>query len=423
MVEVNFLGGCLQIGGSAVGIETPAGTVLLDYGIFMEKTPMFPAEIRPKELSAVLLSHAHLDHSGGIPLLYSGTATPRLLATRLTIDLARVLIEDMIRISEYYLPFGKPELFALLNRVHAVQYDKVKVSSHCVVQFMDAGHIPGSSAFYLELNGKRILYTGDYNAIDTQLLRKARLKASKIDAVIIESTYALEDHPNREEIEKDFVEKVNTIVSQEGTVLIPAFGVARSQEILCVLMKYGFKYPIFVDGMARKVCHIFSDNGQSYQNYFRDYKLLKKAIQRSHCISKGRTKVAEREKAVHTPGVIIAPSGMLKGGTAVSYMDELYQSARNGVFLVSFQIPETPGQVLVDEMMWGDKEVSAKVQKFRFSSHAGRTELWELIHSMGKNPDATVFCMHGEEEACKTFAREIEETTKLNAIAPNSGES
>ncbi len=419
MVEINFLGGCLQIGGSAIAVETASGTLLMDYGVYMQKRPSFPKEIRPKDLSAILLTHAHLDHSGGLPLLFSGTSIPRLFATPLTIDITQILLFDMIRISEYFLPFGKPELLRMTDHAKRIMYGKRKINSQCTAHFLDAGHIPGSTSIYLEVNGKKLLYTSDFNSNATQLLKRAQFKYSKLDGLIIESTYALESHPKRVEIEKDFIKKINTIVDQDGIVLIPAFGVARSQEILCILQNYGFKYPIYIDGMARTVSRIFS----SYPSYFRDYKLFKKAIGRAHLISRGRRKVIEREQAVSAPGVIIAPSGMLKGGTVVSYMDELFQNKMNGIFLVSFQIPDTPGQILLDKMKWGENEVNAQVERFKFSSHTGRSGLWDFIHSLEKNKDLTIFCVHGEEESCKALAKEINETTKLNGIAPETDES
>ena len=222
-----------------------------------------------------------------------------------------------------------------------------------------------------------------------------------------------------EETEKKFINQINEIVEQDGTVLVPAFGVARSQEILCILQKYGFQFPIFMDGMARVVSRIFS----SYPNYFRDYGLFKKALKRAHLISQGRRKETERENALTTPSVIIAPSGMLKGGTAVNYMDGLSHDMQNGIFLVSFQVPNTPGRILLDTNQWNGFDVNAQVEFFNFSSHAGRNGLWELIHSLENNPDTTVYCVHGEEESCIAFAKEINETTKLTGIAPKTNES
>ncbi len=419
MVEIKFLGGCFQIGGSAIAIESPSVNLLMDYGVIMEDPPKFPQEIRPKELDAILLTHAHLDHSGGIPLLFSGMATPQLFTTSLTLDITQILIQDFIRISEYYLPFGKAELLRMTNYSKRVSYGKRKITSDCVAHFLDAGHIPGSLSIYLELDGKKILYTGDFNSSDTQLLNRAQLKMPKLDGLIIESTYALNEHPDREEVERKFVERATQIVENGGNVLVPAFGVARSQEILCTLFKHNFHYPVFMDGMARVVARIFS----AYPHYFRNFDLYKKALKQVHLISQGKRRELERSNAMSTPSVIIAPSGMLKGGTAVNYTNELFKDSDNGIFLVSFQIQDTPGRILLESKKWGEDEANCQIEFFDFSSHAGRTGLWELIHSLEKNPDLTVYCIHGEAENCKSFAKDISETTALTGIAPKVNES
>ncbi|MDD1778025.1 MAG: MBL fold metallo-hydrolase, partial [Candidatus Helarchaeota archaeon] len=184
--------------------------------------------------------------------------------------------------------------------------------------------------------------------------------------------------------------------------------------------KYNFQYPIILDGMARAVSRIFT----SYPNYFRDFKLLKKALKRAQIVSQGKRKEEERSHATSSPGVIIAPSGMLKGGMAINYMNDLFQDTQNGIFLVSFQIPDTPGRQLLDTKKWNDLEVNAQVEMFSFSSHAGRSGLWDLIHVVvEQNPEIPVFCMHGEEQNCIAFAKEISETTKLNATAPKVNET
>lgn len=429
MVKLHFAGGCREIGGSAIEISGNNKTVLFDYGIKMgeqgEKVPKFPRlKSKPKDISHIVLSHAHADHSCGLPLLYSGIAQPNLLMTRVTKDLTNLLIKDTIKLSKYFLPFENQERIRMLKKIYSVNYENELALNGMKVKLFDAGHIPGSACTYLEIDGKKILYTSDINQIPTRLNENCKAIFPPIDYLIIESTYALYEHPNRMETEKEFMDDVNKTIEMGGTVLIPAFGVARSQELLLVLTNNGFKKPITMDGMARASSQIFKDHPQ----FIKNVDFFEQSLNKTKLISYSKRKSHERQEAVKNQGAIIAPSGMLRGGTAMLYLRELSQDVNNSIFLVSYQLPESPGKKLLDTgsifIKDLDKEITvkAKIKLYNFSSHSDCNNLWNLIENINFNPGAKVFCVHGEEEACTKFADQIMEKHDLEAHAPKKGE-
>lgn len=268
----------------------------------------------------------------------------------------------------------------------------------------------------IETDKKRILYTGDFNTIDTELLKGADTDYGELDCLIIESTYANEDHPERRSLEKTFVESVEEVVEDGGTVLIPAFSVGRAQEIACVLRTYNFKYPVYMDGMARKVNLIFLNNLSG----LRDPMLFKDTM---HMVREvGGWK--DRREAMRKPGVIITPAGMLKGGPAAYYVQHIGKKKNNAVFLVGFQVPGTPGRELLDKgrcVIDGKvRKVKARVEKFDFSSHCGAKELKETVKSVEGNPKVLV--IHGADTNCVDFAEWIKNEVGLDAEAPETGD-
>ncbi|MBD3228419.1 MAG: MBL fold metallo-hydrolase [Candidatus Lokiarchaeota archaeon] len=422
-MRLKFLGGCKQIGGQAVYLEND-GYYLFDYGIEMGKKPSLPElDFSVRDLNVVFLTHAHLDHSGGVPYLFSGIKTPNLVMTPPTRILSKILFRDMLKLSGYYLPFGQNEVRTALNRAIMVKYSKNKWKKMNGVKYLtiDAGHIPGSASFIVEVNGKRIMYTGDINHISTRLLDGMKNKFPKIDYVIMESTYGATDHPERETVEKELVEYINNIIDQEGTVLVPAFGVGRSQEVMCLCTYYNIRYPIFIDGMARKVSRAL----MRYVNYLRDTSLYKKAIRITNFISRGKKKIMERRNAVSMPSVIIAPSGMLKGGTAIFYADNLKDSVKNAIYLVSFQLPGSLGRQVLESKLWkdGNTKIKAEVKHFPLSSHSGRSELLSFVDTIDKksNGNTTFFHIHGEEENINAISNELVDRG-IESIIPNKME-
>jgi putative mRNA 3-end processing factor len=415
-MKIRFLGSAREVGRAAISVKSEKNQLLLDYGVMLGNEPGFPMHIPPKEVDAIILTHSHLDHSGGIPLFHIQEKKP-VYGTQLTFDLAKPLISDFIRLSGYYLSFEYLELQTMLRSSVHLDFRKERTIGDMKFQLLNSGHLPGGAQVLVEADGKRIVYTSDYNARDTQLLPGADLDYGNLDAIIIESTYADEVHPDRKEMEKEFIENVNGIVENGGTALIPAFSVGRSQEIACVLAANHFEYPVAMDGMAREANRIM----MKHSSYMRDSELLMKALHNAAWVEgyKDRRTIAKKS------GAIISPAGMLKGGPAAFYIQKIGKKSKNGVFLVGYQIPGTPGRELLDEgkcVIDGKvQKVKAQVKRFDFSSHSGANELKDAVKDLKGNP--VVYVVHGEEENCEMFAEWIKTEVGLEAVVPKTGDA
>jgi len=414
-LKIRFLGGTREIGRSAIALQTEETLLLMDYGVMVDHEPGFPMHVPPKEVDAVILSHSHLDHTGTIPIFHIQEKKP-VYGTQSSFDLTQLLISDFIHLSGYYLPFEYIEMRSMMRSCVHLNYREKQIVGDVSFQLLDAGHIPGSAQILVEADKKRVLYTGDYNTIDTRLLRGADREYGELDALIIESTYADEDHPNREALEKGFVERANDVVENGGTVLIPAFSVGRSQEIACVLAAHHFEHSVTTDGMAREVNRIL----MNHRTYLRDPRLFMDAIHAATWVEGWK----DRNAAVKKPGVVISPAGMLKGGPAAYYIQRLGKKSHNAVFLVSYQVPGTPGRELLEKgrcVIDGKmRRIKAQVEHFDFSSHCGSSQLQDTVKRVEGNP--TVYVVHGAEGNCERFARWVREETGLEAIAPKAGD-
>ena len=398
-------------------LQSNDAKLLLEYGVKVGEPTEFPAHVRAKDIDGIVLAHAHLDHSGGVPMFYLSEKKP-LFSTATTADISKLLIEDMIKLNNYYLPFEYIELDNMMKQRNDLAYGQDVKLKDINFNLQNAGHIPGSAMVDLEVNGKSILYTSDFNTIETRLCTAAKVPKKKYDAVIIESTYATHEHPERKQLEADFVKAVKDVVNDGGKVLIPAFAVHGRVEDKHGKRRlrqhaHGFEGTIVIDGMARAVDRILLDKQESVKTPAQ----FEQACMRVQEVRGWR----DRRKAISQANVIVAPSGMLQGGTAVFYMEKLGFRPENAVFLVSFQVPGTGGNKLLEQGTFNiaekDEKVTAKVRHFDFSSHTGATPLQNFIKGLKGKPD--LYVIHGESDSCDFLAQWAQDELGLKATAPN----
>jgi putative mRNA 3-end processing factor len=416
-MKISVLGAGKEVGRSAFLVTCENTNILLDYGVLLKREPIFPLHVRPKDINAVILSHAHLDHSGYIPSLFLSSSTDiPVLGTLPTFELSQLLIEDMIKISGLYLPFEYLDLINMINHCKNLQYREKHSVGDVDISLYESGHVIGGASIMMEYQGKRIFYTGDINTRGSKLLRPADLDLPNIDLLIIESTYSQTEQMPREESERRLLDFAYEVVDRGGTLFIPAFSVERAQEIACVLKTHQFKHKVAMDGMALKVNEIML----KYTSYLRDPEIFKKAVLEAEWVHGWQ----RRKQLVREPGVIISPAGMLVGGSAVFYLQEIAKDPKNGVAIVSYQGEGTPGRALLDKRIitydGKMRKCLAEVNRFEFSGHNSRSELFEILDKIKGNPE--VLAIHGDGNSCTRFAEEIQDKYGFKAKAPSQGD-
>ncbi|MCX8166751.1 MAG: MBL fold metallo-hydrolase [Candidatus Micrarchaeota archaeon] len=398
-----FCGGAMEVGKNAVLYKSGKVNMMFDYGIKLNPQPSYP--IKVNEMDLILLSHAHLDHSGFIPYLYE-EKEPLLLTTFPTLSISEVLWDDSAKIMGENLPYQKKNVKKILSNVFEIEYEMPFRFSDKKISFFDAGHILGSGIIKLEeADGFSILYTCDMNASDTRMHKGC--KTYKADALILESTYAFKEHENRRELEKKLIDKAKDVLKNDGLFILPSFAVGRTQELISILSEVGST--IYVDGMGNAINEIYLKNRKlinDYNSFLRGMKAVK-TIQEEK----------ERKKLMSKGGIVIATAGMLEGGPALKYI--LNSPKNSEVIFTGYCVEGTNGwrlqktnKVLINSH---EVDVDIPVDYYDFSAHSGRSDLLKFVNEC--NPKK-IFCMHGD--ACKEFAEELK-SLGFDAVAPENG--
>ena len=406
-LKIQFLGGSDEVGSLAMVLDMGDMRLLFDYGMTPSKPPEFPLPAPP--VDQILLSHAHLDHSGMTPSLCSNV-DQEIIATKLTGEIANLLHKDSIKIAKmegYAPPYDNTEIRRAKNSIKPVEPLQIEnIGNDYEICFHSAGHIPGSLMFEI-VGSRNVLFTGDLNVDDTRLVRGT--KPVKCDVLCMEGTYAGREHPkNREELEKDFLDKIEEIVTRGGVVILPAFAVARSQELALILGNSG--YNVWYDGMGRKVSKIFL----KHPKRLRSSQELKKALNNLNFVHSdhGRKLALKSE-------VIITSSGMMDGGPVLSYMNKLKNDPKSAVILTGYQVKDTNSRLLIEKGkldFYGVVDnIECEVQYFDFSGHAGHSELIEFAKQC--NPEKIVL-MHSDNR--KALVDPLKEYAEI--YTPTDGE-
>ena len=415
-MEIKVLGAAREVGRSAFQVNCDGTNLLLDYGVMFGRPrgspPTYPLHVKPRDIDSVIITHAHLDHSGCVPSLFvSGNCD--VFATPPTFDLSKLLINDMLKIEKNSHAFDLPELNNMMQHAKQIEFKEKIVKGNATFELRSSGHVLGGSTVLVESNKKKLFYTGDINLRGSRMLPPADLDVGEIDLLITESTYSQEKQTPRSKSEHDFLEFANEVMDRKGILFVPSFSVERSQEIACVLKNANFKHKIIMDGMALKVNEIIL----KHPEYLKEPEIFKSVIDKVVAINEH----SQRKKALSDPCVVISPAGMLVGGNAVYYLQQLAFDDKNGIALVSYQGEGTPGRKLLEtgKVSTRGKElhVEAQVKQFQFSGHADRDSLFDMIKNIKGNPK--VLTVHGDNESCTRFAEESHERFGLDASAPN----
>ncbi len=445
---ITFLGGADTVTGSKYLIQHQQQRLLVDCGLFQGYKQLRlrnwnPLPVVASQIQAVLLTHAHIDHSGYLPLLVKNGFKGRVHATPGTCDLAAILLPDSGHIQEEdaffanrhgfskHLPalplYTKQEAMTSLRQLHPEPvghwFEPIRGWK---ARFQSAGHILGAASLLLDVAGRRVLFSGDLGRPDDPLMLPPE-PPPQADTVLIESTYGDRQHPNQ----KLFAELgplLHKLAARGGVAVVPVFAVGRAQAMLHTIAQ------LKAAGAIPRSLPIFLDSPMAihttalYEHHIGEHRLSEQEV---HAMDRVATmlETPEQSKALarrHGPMVILAASGMATGGRVLHHLTQYAGDHRNMVILTGYQAPGTRGAALASghntlRIHAQDVTVRAEVVQIESASaHADANQLLSWLHKMPSAP-GQVYVVHGERESSDMLRQRIEHEIKWRAMVPEQG--
>lgn len=451
-IRVTTLGGFREVGRSCSLVQTNESRILLDCGVNVGSTqyqyPNFDvSEFRLEDLDAVIITHAHLDHSGLVPYLYKYGYDGPVYSTLPTRNLSTMLQLDYIQIAARegkICPYSKRNVKEEVLHWIPLSYGEVTdIAPDIKLTFHNSGHILGSAMAHLHFGegAHNLVYTGDFKFQKTRLLEPASVKFPRLETLIVESTYGgVKDHiPSRHESEKKLINIVNMTVRRGGKLLIPVLAVGRAQEIIIILEEFLSRglidpVPVYIDGMISEATAIHTTHPE-----FLSKDLREKIFHQGHnpFTSEYFTQVdsvnAREDILMGEPCIIMATSGMLQGGPSLQYLRSLAHDERNTLLFVSYQVEGTLGRRIQKgfrEFSSSDKRGRNSVTRVKldihtiegFSGHSSRSQIMSFIRKIKPKPERVV-TNHGEASKCMGLASLVHKRLKVETRAPQNLET
>jgi metallo-beta-lactamase family protein len=461
-MKITFHGAARTVTGSEHLIEVNDKKILLDCGLFQGKRKEAFERNRSEfcqgeTIDCLVLSHAHIDHSGRIPCLVKNGFNGDIFCTSATRDLCAVMLMDSAFIQEkdveyvnrrrkkqgqhHFEPlYTKADVATAMKQFVGLSYNRRhQLFPGVYLTLVDAGHMLGSAHVILDIDDResgreqRLVFSGDIGRPDIPIIRDPVPISDGADILIMESTYGNRLHPPYPESEKELKRIVNETVSRGGSLLIPAFAVGRTQQLVYALHKLHNDraipdLPVFIDSpLATRITDVFRLHPEAYDAEIREFLLTD---DNNNPFGFGRlqyTQSVEQSKALNNlkvPAVIISASGMLEGGRILHHLRNRIEDPRNTILLTSWQAPNTLGRRLVDNektvRIYGEEyRVRAKLEILTgFSGHADRDGLIDFVRVMKKKPHHT-FIVHGEAESAENLLKALSDNFGIeNVLIP-----
>jgi KH/beta-lactamase-domain protein len=451
-IRMTSLGGFREVGRSCILMQTRDSNILIDCGLNVgnprDRFPFFDVpEFSVRDLDAVIISHAHLDHCGLVPFLFKYGYRGPVYTTLPTRNLSTMLQLDFVQIAEKegkYPPYSKRDVKTTVLHTIPLSWGKVTdIAPDVKLTLHNSGHILGSSIVHLHFGkgGYNFVYTGDFKYQKTRLLEKAAVKFPRVESLLIESTYggSQDRIPSRQESEKELRQILTTTIKRGGKILIPVLAVGRAQELIIVLEELitkGIidKVPVFIDGLISEATAIHTANPDFLSSDLRE-KILHQG--KNPFLSEFFTTVTSQEERMDIikggPCIIMATSGMLIGGPSVQYLRGIAQDRDSSLIFVSYQVSGTLGNRIqrgFKEFQYVDAKGRTQLVKLGlnvftlegFSGHSSRSQISQFLRRIQPRPKLVITC-HGEESKCVSLSTMIHKKLKKATKSPRNRET